>query len=66
MSILPPKTKNNILSEKYLENVLQNIGAKIDKSYFIDAYQVISKNNKEYINITVYKMLYYYFTIFFF
>lgn len=57
-SILPPETINNISSEEDLENVLQNIGGKCEESNSADANQVNRKNNKEYINNTIYKMLY--------
>lgn len=56
-SILPPETINNISSEEDLENILQNIGGKSEESNSADANQV-NRKNKEYINNTIYKMLY--------
>jgi len=53
-SILLPETINNISSE----NVLQNIEGKSEESNSADANQINRKNNKEYINNTIYKMLY--------
>lgn len=49
--ILPPEAINNISSEEDLENVLQNIGRKSEKSNSTDPNQVNIRNNKQYINI---------------
>jgi len=50
-SILPPEAINNISSEGDLENVLKNIGRKIEESNSSDPNQVNIRNTKPYINL---------------